>query len=1015
LKAQISKIESKDAETTHMKQFKTMVSPGRLLTMAWVLMALLVLPAQSQAQKSKLKEQNKYKLVTNTSADGKYSYMSVIGDPLNARIYVLKNGLTVYLTANASEPRIFTSVAVRTGSTNDPKDATGLAHYLEHLLFKGTDKYGSLDYSKEKPLLDKIEALYEQYRVTKDEAKRKEIYREIDATSQEAAKFAIANEYDKMLAAIGAKGTNAYTSWEQTVYINDIPSNQLDKWLRIEGERFRNPVLRLFHTELEAVYEEKNISLDNDQRKAFQQLFEGVFPTHNYGQQTTIGTVEHLKNPSITKIKDYFRAYYVPNNMAICLSGDLDPDATIALIDKYFGAYQPQSVTPYNGPEEKPIQGVKSFEVTGPDAEILYIGFRTPGNGKREALVVEIIDYLLSNSSAGLIDLNLVKQQKVLQAYSSVISMRDYGVHMLGGSPKEGQKLEELRDLLLAELARIKKGEFDASLLTAVINDMEINRMRAFEQNRNRASEFVDAFIMGEDWSDHVKEIDEMRTITVEEIKAVASKLYGNNYVVVYKRNGERKEVAKVVKPEITPVPVNRDAQSDFLKQLVNTPAPDVRPRFIDYSKDIVKGSLASKTPLHYVHNTENSLFTLYYLFDFGTNHDKEMAMAVSYLPFLGTDKYSAEEISKKFYALGTTFSVNTGDDQVYVYVSGLEKNFDESLELFEHLLANAKADPAALQSLVERQLKTRTDAKLNKNQILWRGMMNYGQYGQRNPFNDVLSEADLRKLSAEQLAARLRGLTSYKHRVLYYGPWTLDKVQTSLDKFHKAPASFKELPQAAPYTWMTSEKPKVYFVNYDMVQAEILWLSKSVNYDYRLTPAVRIFNEYYGGSMSSIVFQTIRESKALAYSTFSSFTTPRNASDPFFVQAYVGTQADKLHEAIAGMQELLDGMTKSENLFEGAKAALRNKIETERIIRTGILFDLEAAMRRGVDHDLRQDVYNQLSNMSFADVEKFHKDYVAGKQYNLLILGSKEKIDLKSLAKYGEVVELSLQDLFGY
>ena len=986
----------------------------------WHLLALAVfaaclMPSQALAQKSKLKEQNKYKLITNTSADGKYTWMAVVGDPLNARIYVLKNGLTVYLTTNRNEPRVYTSIAVRTGSTNDPKDATGLAHYLEHLLFKGTDKYGSLDYSKEKPLLDKIEALYEQYRVTKDEEQRKAIYKEIDATSQEAAKYAIANEYDKMLAAIGAKGTNAYTSWEQTVYINDIPSNQLEKWLRIEGERFRNPVLRLFHTELEAVYEEKNISLDNDQRTAFQQLFEGVFPTHNYGQQTTIGTVEHLKNPSIKKIKDYFSAYYVPNNMAICLSGDIDPDATIALIDKYFGAYQPKSVTPYNGPEEKPITAVKTFEVTGPEAELLYLGFRGPRYGTREALVIKVIDYILSNSSAGLIDLNLVKQQKVLQAYSSVVQMRDYGVHMFSGSPKEGQKLEEVRDLLMTELNRIKKGEFDASILTAIINDMEINRMRQYEQNRGRAAEFVEAFIMGQDWSDYIREIDDMRTVTVEEIKTVANKYYGNNYVVVYKRNGVRKDVTKVVKPEITPIPVNRDAQSDFLKEIIAMPSPSIRPRFIDYNTDILKGKLAAKTPVHYVRNEENSLFTLYYIFDFGTNHDKEMAMAVSYLPYLGTDKYSAEQISKKFYELGTSFSVSTGEDQLYVYVSGLETNFDQSVELFEHLLANAKADPEALKSLVDRQMKARQDAKLNKNQIMWRGMMQYGMYGKRNPFNDVLSEAALRQLSAEQLVNRIKGLTSYQHRVLYYGPWTLDRVVASLDKYHAAPAAFKELPKGNPYVYQTTDKPKVFFVNYDMVQAEIFWLSKSVNYNASLTSAIRMFNEYYGGSMSSIVFQTIRESKALAYSTFSSFTTPRNAVDPFFVQAYVGTQADKIHDAIAGMDELLKSVTRSDVLFEGAKLAIRNKIETERIIRTAILFDYESALRRNVDHDLRKDVYEQLPSMNFSNVEGFHKEYVAGKQYNLLILGSKDKIDLNSLSKYGEVVELSLEDLFGY
>ncbi|MEM7035341.1 MAG: pitrilysin family protein, partial [Bacteroidota bacterium] len=310
------------------------------------------------AQKSKVKSQSQYKEVMHKSEDGKYSYFTVYGDPLKARIYTLKNGLRVYMTINKAEPRVFTAIAVRTGSNNDPEDATGLAHYLEHLLFKGTDRYGTLDYEKEKALLDQIEEMYEKYRSTTDEAKRKEIYKEIDRLSGEAAKYAIASEYDKMLSAIGAKRTNAFTSFEQTVYINDVPANHLGKWLEIEGERFRNPVLRLFHTELEAVYEEKNISLDNDGRSAWFQLYEGLFPRHNYGQQTTIGTVDHLKNPSIKNIKEYYRKYYVPNNMAICLSGDIDPEETIKLIDEQFGSFQSKDVSPYIGPEEAPMEGV---------------------------------------------------------------------------------------------------------------------------------------------------------------------------------------------------------------------------------------------------------------------------------------------------------------------------------------------------------------------------------------------------------------------------------------------------------------------------------------------------------------------------------------------------------------------------------------------------------------------------------------------------------------------------------
>lgn len=974
----------------------------------------LLITGQMWAQKSLIKDKHKYETYSRTSEDGKYTWFGVDGDPLNSRLYTLKNGLSVYMTVNKNEPRIQTNIAVRTGSTNDPADATGLAHYLEHMLFKGTDRYGSLDYSKEKPLLDQIEKLYEEYRATKDEAKRKQIYAEIDRVSGEAAKYAIASEYDKMLSAIGAKGTNAYTSFEQTVYVNDIPSNMLEKWLKIEGERFRNPVLRLFHTELEAVYEEKNISLDNDRRTAYFTLLEKLFPTHNYGQQTTIGTVEHLKNPSIKKIKEYYSAYYVPNNMAICISGDFDPDRVIEMVDKAFGSFNNKPVTPYNGPTEAPIKSVQKIELKGPEAEFVNIGFRIPGAAHADIPAIEMIDYMLSNSTAGLIDLNLVKQQKVLAAYGYSMTMRDYGVYMMGGSPKEGQKLEEIEKLLLAQLEMIKKGEFDETLVKAVVNDMEIQKMRLFESNRGRSSEFVEAFITNQDWSDYIRKIEKIRALTKTDIVRVANLYFKDNYITVYKRIGDRNNV-KVVKPEITPVEVNREAQSDFLKDVVAMEAPVIAPRFLNYDQDILKAKLNNGVPVHYVKNDENTLFTLYYLLDIGKKHDKELAFAIDYLPFLGTDKYSPDEISKKFYELGTTFDVSSGDDMVYVYVSGLTKNFESSVELFEHLLKNAKPDEAALASLVDRELKGRTDEKLNKRAILWGGMMNYGMYGAKNPFNDVLSESDLKGLKAEKLVEQVKNMTNYEHRILYYGPSSQADLLTTLNKLHQAPEKRTPVPTDEPYTYQASNSNKVYFVDYDMVQAEILWLSRSVDYDPGMYNAACMFNEYYGGNMSSIVFQTIRESKALAYSTFSSYRTPNKAGEPFFVQAYVGTQADKLHDAIAGMNELLNEIPESENLFNSSKLSIKNKIETERIIRTSILFSYESAVKHGVMNDQREEIYNALDKFSFKDVQDFHAKYVSGKKYNLLVLGSKEKVDLKSLAKYGEVVELSLKDLFGY
>ncbi len=369
------------------------------------------------------------------------NYETVANDPLKARIYTLDNGLKVYLTAYADAPRVQTNIAVRAGSKNDPADATGLAHYLEHMLFKGTDIYGSLDFEKEAPMLDEIEALYEEYRTIdmSDVENRERVWRKIDSISGEAAKFAIANEYDKMVTGLGAKGTNAYTSNEKTVYINDIPSNQIEKWLKLEAERFRYPVFRLFHTELEAVYEEKNRGLDSDGNKLFESLFDGLFPNHQYGQQTTIGTIEHLKNPSLTEIRKYFNKYYVPNNMAICLSGDFDYDETIGLINKYWGSFERKEVSAFEVIKETPIAEPVFKEVYGPEAERLYIGFRFDGANTEDAKMLTMVDMVLSNSAAGLIDLNLNQEQELIGGGCFPYVLKDYSMHGFYGSPKQGQ------------------------------------------------------------------------------------------------------------------------------------------------------------------------------------------------------------------------------------------------------------------------------------------------------------------------------------------------------------------------------------------------------------------------------------------------------------------------------------------------------------------------------------------------------------------------------------------------
>jgi predicted Zn-dependent peptidase len=943
-----------------------------------------------------------------------YKYESVPNDPLNARIYKLDNGLTIYMTVYKNAPRIQTYIATRAGSKNDPKDATGLAHYLEHMLFKGTDKYGSKDYAKEKIELDKIEALFDVYRKTRDEGQRKGMYHQIDSISGYASKFAIANEYDKMLSNLGAKGTNAYTWLEQTVYVNDIPSNQLDKWTTIESERFRNPVMRLFHTELEAVYEEKNRGLDNDGEKSSEALFEGLWPNNTYGSQTTIGTIEHLKNPSLTEIKKYFNTYYVPNNMAICLSGDFDPDATIKMIDEKFGSWKNKPLPLYQPYIEKPITAPVIKEVIGPDAEDVMLGYRFAGTGSRDADMITVINKILSNGKAGLIDLNLNQQQKVLEAGADDMECKDYSAHVLSGTPKQGQKLEEVKDLLLEQIEKVKKGEFPDWLLSAIITDMKLQQTKMYERNGARADAFVNAFITGTKWQDYVDRINRLSKITKQEVIDFAKANYNNNYVVVYKRTGEDKNVQKVVKPAITPVEVNRNDQSAFLKNVINIPAKDIEPVFLDYKTDIKKFDLKNNIPVFYTANTENKTFDMYYVLDMGTNHNKKMSVAINYLQYLGTKDLTAAALQQEFYKLGCSFNVFAGEDQLWVSLNGLTENIEKATKLFENLLENAQPNEDALKNLVSDILKKRADAKLDKHEILFSGLFNYGKYDKKSPFTNILSSDELKNLNSKELISILNGITSFEHRILYYGNNTTTELVSMLNTLHKVPATLNPIPTPVKFQEVDANT-NVYVVDYDMKQAEVILLAKDGLYNKDNASMARIFNEYFGGGMSSVVFQEMRESKALAYSVYCAYSSPRKKTQYNYVFSYIGTQADKLPEAMKGMMELINNMPEAENNFKASKEAILQSIRSERITKAGILFSYETAKRLGLDYDIRKDVFKNVPNLTLAEVKIFEQDHLKNKQYTVLVIGKKESLDMKTLEKYGKVTFLSLEDIFGY
>lgn len=957
--------------------------------------------------------QAKDEIQQKTDANG-YTYQFVQDDPFGVRIYTLQNGLKVYLSQNADAPRIKTFIAVRAGSSFDPKETTGLAHYLEHMMFKGTDEIGTTDWEKEKQLLDQISDLFEAHKAEQDAEKKKVIYAKIDSVSQIAASYAIPNEYTKMVNSLGAKGTNAWTSNEETVYVNDIPSNALAKWLNLESERFGTLALRLFHTELETVYEEFNMGQDNDNRNAYYKLLENLFPTHPYGQQTTIGKAEHLKNPSMVNIHNYWNTYYVPNNMAICLSGDLEFDKTIKLIDQTFGSFKTGDVPKKELPKEEELTEIIEAEVMGPESEHLRMGFRVGGVHSEDRKYTQVINHLLTNNVAGMLQLNLVQKQKVLQASSYVRNLNEYGVHMFWGKPREGQKLEEVKDLILAEVEKIKAGNFDDWLVQAAIRDIKLQQTLELESNQ-RAYKFVRSFISGREWKQELDYINQLGSITKEELVKFAKDHYGNNYVVVYKRKGENKDAIKVEKPQITSVPLNRESASEFMGAFSEMEVESLEPQFVNFEEDIQKIQLAEEVELNYIKNTVPNLFTLYFMVDMGKDNLKELATSIDLLNYLGTNKYAPDELKKEFYKKGVrVYSRCRGKDAIFV-LYGLEESFEPAVELLEHVLTSIKPDEEVFAEYIKGVEKKRADAKLNKSTILWQGLLNYAKYGPQNPFTNIVTNEELKNSKSEKYTKLVKQLSAYPHRFVYVGSQDQEAVKSIINKHHIVPEQRLEIPEGIEKNELEYEKPTVYFANYDMRQVRIVMVSKDVKFNPELLPEASLFNNYFGSGLSSIVFQEIREAKGLAYSAFSQYSRASDPEESNYVYAYLATQADKLEEASSAMLDLMNNMPNAENQFEAARESVLKKIETDRKVNTNLFWHYKSHLDVDMAKDMRSIVYDKAKNMTIADLEKFFNKHIANKNYTFLVVGNKTDLDLDKLKGLGELKELSLNQIFNY
>lgn len=941
---------------------------------------------------------------------------ALVNEPVKGSMQVIQhtlaNGLTILLSPNSEEPRFYAEIVTRAGSKHDPSTNTGLAHYLEHLLFKGSKHFGTTNFTKEKPLLDQISKLYEERSKESNETKRAEIYKEINRISLEASKIAIPNEMDKVYSDMGGKGINAHTWHEETVYKVDLPANRLEHWAKIESERFANPVFRLFHTELETVYEEKNRAIDNKDRLLHREVNNLLFKVHPYGQQSTLGTIEHLKNPSISAIEEFYAKHYVPENMAICISGDIDPSETIPLIEKYFSSWKsPTHLRPEPNWKEEPLNGREFVQVKYLGEEQVLLAFQTAPRFHKDYSALRLIDMILDNSVAGLINLNLVEKQAVRSAGCFPQNYNDHGAHYLYGMPKDGQTMEEVEKLLLTQIELVKQGDFEEWVLPAVINDFKKSQKENLESNSKRVEMLRDTFLSFVQWEIMEQEIEALEEVTKEEIVRVANQYYLTNYVAGF-RVDQQHDLPSIEKPIIDPLQIDPDKSSGFMQEVTKVPFNQFEPKFIEAGQDFATKEIVPGVVLLHANNPLNDLFSIEVRMEMGNDHAPMLPYVKRMLNRAGAGAVSSEALKIEWYKLATDFGFGVHEHHTSISLNGLDENFEVSLDLAEKHLQSPTLSDETWKQTIEIMLSERDDEQKEPS-ALSNALAHYHRYGLQSRYLKRPSDSDLSASTPSSLSKLITDVLSVNRSILYFGPRSMEDVESTILNSFIGQAPNKEKPTHQPNRAYKPPSNQIYFVQKEMAQAQVRLECTAGTFDESKIPCAQIYNEYFGGGMAGLVFQELREARALAYSAWAHFFTPARNNEENILVGAIGCQADKTIEALEAFIELIDNMPINDTRWESAHASIlstyrTNPIGSRRI--PGFVYDTTTL---GLHGDPRKNRYEFIKNMKITDLQEFYTMEIQPKSLLISVVGDSDRIDLKELQRFGQVTQFRPEQLF--
>jgi predicted Zn-dependent peptidase len=945
----------------------------------------------------------------------------------------LDNGLRIFVVERPATPTFAARYQFGVGGASDPKGRSGIAHLLEHMMFKGTTGVGTLDAEKEAPLMERLSQLWHQLHeeldkkddpfTEADSDKIEALREEIERVSAEQKKLIVKNEYDELMSRAGAVGMNASTGNDITRYYVQLPSNRLELWFRMESDRLLNPIFREFYSERDVVLEERRLRVENTawgrMREAMGAL---LFAAHPYGQPV-IGWPRDLQRLVREDAMDYFTTYYSPSNCIMTLVGDVKADEVRRLAEKYLGGWKRQNL-PRLPITSEPEQEGERRRVVEFDAEpILSMAWRTVPEGHPDQYALDVLSKVLGGLYSSRFDETIVQKERLVSgAATSHPTLRYSGYFIAYGVLRGEHTAAELEQAMEREIKRIQDDGITSVELERAKTAVEVSRVESLKSNAGLASRIANAvFFSGS--TDYFEEYENrINAVTVEQVKEVA----------VEYLQPRRKNVVEVRKVEGSgggggghgadvahqrgAIPERGRLHSSGFEQAMKLirSAKDIKLHIPEIGKEVQRVELDSGITVFIKEDHTAPSVEMSFRWLGGSNSApvEKLApfkLASSLLDEGGTERLSPTELQARKDELGMSFSIRFGSTLCSGYFWSLTRNFEQSFDLALEVLIRPRLDQERLQTLKGQyieQMRRRSESPGRAATVL----LNHVIYKDHPRLGYVPSKEEIEAITSTEVREiwkRYLGKGNLYITVVgdFDATTMLETIENKLGGWRMAEDDSRLFITHEPFI-----RPGAYLVEKELPQPAVR-IYHQIDVDRRASredhAALEILNDILGGSgFRSRLMERLRSDEGLTYGIYSGVSHEGRPGVPGRIRITYQTKKASVAHSIKSVLEEIRKIIKE----KVGEPEVQEQIESWRnrfIFRyTNDFYIVSRLMGNELDdrpYDFDSIKLEQVQKVTVEDVRRAAKKYLKPENLTVVVYGALTDEDKKELTeKYG-------------